>query len=146
MKMRPAVLQLFHTYKQTDEVTFNRRSADLRTRAEQITRLVTHLNFMFYVNNLINKPLYDPYRYLFIVYNTYTYGLFIQDEHKLSFTFRKRIVKRSGKIIHQSSQRLDYKCRSFESKRVDVGTTSCRQGHCSQENGDTSAKSEVCPE
>jgi hypothetical protein len=43
------------------------------------------------------------------------------------------------------SELSDYKFQSFELKRANVVAVMCRQGHRSQEDGDTSPEGEVCP-
>jgi hypothetical protein len=69
----------------------------------------------------------------------YTYIKTIQGENVCS-NFWKFIVKQSGKCIHLHFHALDYNCSSFDSKCALALPVICHQGHCSQENGDTSAK------
>jgi hypothetical protein len=69
----------------------------------------------------------------------------VQGEHKWSLQLRKCIVKQWGKIIHPNFQTLDCNCQRFESKIAHTVAMICHQGHYSQENGDTSAKSKMCP-
>jgi hypothetical protein len=54
-------------------------------------------------------------------------------------------VKQSGKITHLNFWTSDYNCQSFESKEGYAIAMICCQEYWNQENGDTSAKNEVCP-
>jgi hypothetical protein len=53
-------------------------------------------------------------------------------------------VKQLDKIIQPNFQALDYNYQNFELKRAYEVAVIFRQGHCSQNNGENSEKSELC--
>jgi hypothetical protein len=54
-------------------------------------------------------------------------------------------VKKSDKIKHPNFQTLVHNCQSSGLKRAYEVPLIFWQGHCSQENGGTSAKNQACP-